>query len=75
VSRGGLCALCVRESDLLVPIKLDGSRYWICKACDEEHPRYGRYSFGGGRSSAVDEPMNRTTPGTRRVSNKGNGRG
>lgn len=46
----GFCAICVAA---LAPGKyhqemMDGKQVRICCACHTEHPRSGRYAFGGG---------------------------
>lgn len=57
------CAVCTRDKGPFVQRVLDdgGPLVTICEPCDQEHPRTGRYAFGGG------EAVSRTlAPGARR---------
>jgi hypothetical protein len=44
---------------------LDGV-YRICQRCDEEHPRYGGYSFEGGHVPSTAERNSHDGNGNRR---------
>lgn len=44
------CAICVEPiigEPRRAPLGRDGALVAICAACEDEHPRSGRYSFGG----------------------------
>lgn len=49
---GGFCAQCAdRPGYIKRPLEAGGHAYVLCKECDSEHPRSGRYSFGGREST------------------------
>lgn len=50
VSKPAFCASCTEVTSNLVPrgIGRGDGIVWLCKTCDEEHPRQGRYSYDGG---------------------------
>lgn len=46
-----MCANCTEQitgDARLLPLGKNDALVWICRTCDTEHPRRGRYSFGGG---------------------------
>ena len=46
------CAVCTSEQGPFVerPLGKGNAPVLVCKACDEEHPRQGRYAFEGNES-------------------------
>lgn len=55
MSYAPFCAVCTEESSTLTkqPIGRGGALVWVCNACDDLHPRSGRYSFEGGKPTTV----------------------
>lgn len=56
------CAICAADTNdgLVTPLGRNDAMVAICRRCDGEHPRRGRYSFSGGRSVgplAVQDPQ------------------
>lgn len=49
----GLCAICTADAPT-TPVDLDGNSVLVdvCDRCNDEHPRYGGYSFDSSRSDA-----------------------
>lgn len=79
-----LCAICVAEvhRDELVQVDLDGDGviFRICPACNDEHPRSGRYAFSDGNRTREPQTMtvsagNYAHPKTGRVNRGGPDRG
>lgn len=46
------CASCAEEAADLVSVMLDERRALLCGACNDEHPRSGRWAFEGGADRA-----------------------
>lgn len=46
------CAICTDEQGPFVLVEHDGRNVKACRRCTDEHPRSGRYDFGGGSSNA-----------------------
>lgn len=52
------CAICTSEVGPFVERGLgkNGAMVKVCEACRAEHPRQGRYAFGGGRAQSALAP-------------------
>jgi hypothetical protein len=42
------CASCLEDRHSLRPVMLNDIRVLLCAACNDEHPRSGRWSFEDG---------------------------
>lgn len=73
-----ICAICTRELvsiERFEPLGRNNVMVAVCPACADEHPRSGRYSFEGGRATALNASTGMRANGNRRTSNKGNSGG
>ena len=65
------CAICTEEIGRApgnqiprrAPLGRDGAMVDVCEACDQGHPRNGRYAFNGSEQASH---LNATTNGNRR---------
>lgn len=62
-----VCAICCAETRNLTqqPLGRGDALVPVCMRCDGEHPRSGRYSFGGGREKQPEHGRQGGLQGTR----------